>query len=122
MCKLASHCTHTHAFSLQAKVRNARWERLIYLLLEPLGVLGYEVSHLPEPPEPNSSDRYTSTRVGDETNFEKKEVVHNFLLHFRTGSGTPSSSSCEAGGCKTIVTAKQRPLLRYMILQAFKFE
>lgn len=28
----------------------------LHLLLEPLGVLGYEVSHLPEPPEPNSSD------------------------------------------------------------------
>lgn len=62
---------------------------MFYLLLEPLGVLGYEVSHLPEPPEPNFSDGYTLTRVDDETNFEEKEVVPNFIRYFRTGIGTP---------------------------------
>lgn len=80
-------------FSLQAKIS----ERMFYLLLEPLGVLGNKVSHLPEPLESNSCDGETLTRVADETNCDKKkEVAHNFLLYFRTGRVKRSSSWTES--------------------------
>lgn len=58
--QLASHSPHMWlAFKLT--LTTPRRQRLFYLLLEPLGVLGYEVSHRPEPPEPNSSDGHADT-------------------------------------------------------------
>lgn len=86
----------TPVFSLQAKISEAGTGADVYLLLEPLGVLGNEVSHLPESPESNSCDGEMLTRVADETNCDKKEVAHNFLLYFRTGREKRSSSWMES--------------------------
>lgn len=88
----------SHHLYLACKLKSARLEleRMFYLLLEPLGVLGNEVSHLPEPPQSNSWDGEMLTRVADETNCDKKEVAHNFLLDFRTGREKRSSSWIES--------------------------
>lgn len=90
ICPTSTQEQESHQLYLACKLNSARLEgeRVFYLLLEPLGVLGNEVSHRPEPPESNSCDGQMLTRVADETNCDKKEVAHNFLLDFRTGRET----------------------------------